>query len=158
MGFFYSLSWMQTVRTITKWLTSAFYSIYRRTFTTTKVLFRARRVHSVSQKCDHAGEKLRITTSERCEIEVRARRARLHCCTKINCVITPKSLLLLYADWSSLLRGWRMMVGARWKYVVFCVMKWFVWWECSIYRLYEYCIIYSPFVVASFEWSLVRSR
>ena len=60
-------------------------------------IFRARRVHSVSQKCDHAGEKLRITTSERCEIEVRARRARLHCCTKINCVITPKSLLLLYA-------------------------------------------------------------
>ena len=126
--------------------------VYRHTF------FSDQRCIVVSQKCDHAGEKLRITASERCEIEVRARRARLHCCTKINCVITPKSLLLICWLWSSLLRGWRMMVGARWKYVVFCVMKWFVWWECSIYRLYGYCIIYSSSLVASFEWSLVRSR
>jgi hypothetical protein len=77
-------------------------------------IFRARRVHSVSQKCDHAGEKLRITTSERCEIEVRARRARLHCCTKINCVITPKSLLLLC---------WLKFVVARMEDDGWCEMK-----------------------------------
>ena len=123
-------------------------------------IFRARRVHSVSQKCDHAGEKLRITTSERCEIEVRARRARLHCCTKINCVITPKSLLLLYAG--SEVRccedgGWWLVRDES----TLCFV--FLWNDLYggnvlIYRLYGYCIIYSPFVVASFEWSLVRSR